>query len=71
VEKLCLLPGVGEAVAAEIIAYRNRRKGFSSVDELKKIKGLGEKRFPFIKPYVTVVRLSSLPEEEQEEEKAE
>ena len=42
VEDLCLIPGIGEPLAREIVTYRERRKGFRSVEELKNIKGIGE-----------------------------
>ncbi len=53
VEELCLIPGVGESLAQEIIAYREKRKGFRSVDELRKVKGIGEKRYDTIKRFFT------------------
>jgi DNA uptake protein ComE-like DNA-binding protein len=39
-----LIPGVGESLAREIVAYRERRSGFRSVEELKDedVKGIGE-----------------------------
>ncbi len=49
-EELETLPGVGPTVAKEIIAARP----FKSVDELEKIKGLGETRIAALKPKVKV-----------------
>jgi competence protein ComEA len=51
VEDLCLIPGIGESLAREIIAYRERRSGFRSVEELKNVKGMGEKKFKSIKAF--------------------
>jgi competence protein ComEA len=51
---LCLIPGVGEPLAREIILYRERRKGFRSVEELRNVKGIGETKMVDIKNYVTV-----------------
>jgi competence protein ComEA len=48
-EDLCLIPGIGEALAREMIAYRNRRKGFRSVEELKNVRGIGEKKYQSFK----------------------
>jgi len=42
-EDLCLIPGIGESLAQEMIAYRRRRGAFRSLDELKEVKGVGEK----------------------------
>jgi len=44
-EDLCLIPGIGESLAQEIIAYRERRRGFRSTEELKNVKGIGEKKW--------------------------
>jgi competence ComEA-like helix-hairpin-helix protein len=53
-EDLCLISGVGESLAGEIIAYRERRRAFRSVDELKEVKGIGDKNYLSLKPFVTV-----------------
>ena len=53
-EDLCLISGVGESLAGEIIAYRERRRAFRSVDELKEVKGIGDKNYLSLKPSVTV-----------------
>jgi competence protein ComEA len=50
-EDLCLIPGIGESLAQEIVAYRERRKGFRSVEELKNVKGIGEKKYKSIKNF--------------------
>jgi competence protein ComEA len=54
VEDLCLIPGIGESLAREIVAYRERRKMFSSVEELKKVKGIEEKKYQSFKIFFTV-----------------
>jgi competence protein ComEA len=54
VEDLCLIPGIGESLAREIVTYRERRRGFRSVEELKSVKGIGEKKFQSIKSYFTL-----------------
>ena len=53
-EDLCLIPGIGESTAQEIIAYRERRRGFRSIEELKNVKGIGEKKFKSIKTFFAV-----------------
>jgi len=54
VEDLCLIPGIGESLAQEILAYREKRRGFRSVEELKNVKGIGEKKWRTIKPFFFV-----------------
>jgi len=53
-EDLYLIPGIGESLASEIVTYRRRRKGFRSVDELRKVKGIGEKKYNDLKGYFTI-----------------
>jgi competence ComEA-like helix-hairpin-helix protein len=53
-EDLCLISGVGESLAREMIAYRERRGAFRSVDELKEVKGIGDKNYQSLKPFLTV-----------------
>ena len=51
VEDLCLIPGIGKSLAQEMVTYRERRKGFRSVDELKNVKGIGEKKYQDLKEF--------------------
>ncbi|MFJ1574874.1 helix-hairpin-helix domain-containing protein [Streptomyces sp. NPDC088182] len=44
-EQLDTLPGVGPVLARHIIDYRGRHGGFRSVDELREVNGIGERRF--------------------------
>lgn len=39
------LPGVGPVLARHIVDYRTRHGGFRSVDELREVNGIGERRF--------------------------
>lgn len=48
------LPGVGPVTAQAIIAWREQRGGFTSVDELLEIDGIGEKTLAQLAPQVTV-----------------
>jgi competence protein ComEA len=57
VEDLCLIPGIGESLAREIVTYRERRKGFRSVDELKNVKGIGDKKWKEFREYFEVQKL--------------
>jgi competence protein ComEA len=48
------LPGIGPVLAEAIIDERERRGGFRSVNELRDVRGIGEKRFEDLRSSVTV-----------------
>jgi competence protein ComEA len=52
-EQLATLDGVGPAMAAKIIAYRQQHGGFRSVDELDQVSGIGPKRLTALRDHVT------------------
>jgi competence protein ComEA len=53
-EDLCLIPGIGESLAQEIITYRERRKGVRSVEELKNVRGIGGKKYKNLKGFFII-----------------
>lgn len=48
------LPGIGPKLAAEIIAYREKNNGFSGIEELKQVKGIGDSKFEDLRELVTI-----------------
>ena len=54
INELCTLPGIGESTAVKIIEYRNNYGGFNSLEELKNIRGIGEKKYEKIKELITL-----------------
>jgi len=48
------LPGIGPTYAEAIIAERQRRGGFTSVNDLRSVRGIGDKRFAELAPLVAV-----------------
>jgi competence protein ComEA len=48
------LNGIGEKKAEQIIAYREQKGGFKSIDELKEVSGIGDKTFDALKDQITV-----------------
>ncbi|MBN1298263.1 MAG: helix-hairpin-helix domain-containing protein, partial [Actinobacteria bacterium] len=54
IEELMSLPGIGEKTAGNIIEYRNSFGYFKKPEELKNVKGIGEKKFEAVKDMISV-----------------
>jgi competence protein ComEA len=54
VEDLDRLPGIGLGLAQRIVEFRETQGGFSSLEELKAVKGIKEKTFEKIKGFLTL-----------------
>ncbi|MFH0783798.1 MAG: helix-hairpin-helix domain-containing protein [Pseudomonadota bacterium] len=54
-DMLTLLPGIGPVTAEAIIAYRKANGNFKSIDELTKVKGIGDKTLVKLKPFLQVI----------------
>lgn len=54
-EQLILLPGIGPATAEAILAYRKDNGNFKSIDELTKVKGIGDKTLVKLKPFLMTI----------------
>jgi len=54
ISELDSLPGIGEAYAKRIIEYREANGPFRSIEEIKNVAGIGEKRFESIKDLIKV-----------------
>ena len=52
-EELMTLPGIGEAKAEAILAYR-KEKSFQKIEELLEVKGIGESVFEALKDQITI-----------------
>lgn len=53
-EQLDTLPGIGPAIAQRIIDYRTQNGDFKKIDDLKKVRGIGDAMFDQIKDLVTL-----------------
>ncbi|MDF9803702.1 competence protein ComEA [Streptomyces sp. HB372] len=51
-EQLETLPGVGPVLAQHMLDYRAENNGFRSVDELRQVSGIGDRRFAELQPLV-------------------
>ncbi len=53
-EELQTLNGIGETKAAAIIQYRTENGGFNSIEEICRVKGIGDATFNKIRDRITV-----------------
>ncbi|MFA5144742.1 MAG: helix-hairpin-helix domain-containing protein [Candidatus Omnitrophota bacterium] len=51
---LMSIPGIGEKLARRIIEYREKQTSFTSLEELKNIKGIPESKCGKMKDYLTI-----------------
>lgn len=52
VEQLDQLDGIGPTLAKRIVQFREQKGGFRSVDQLRDVEGIGEKRFAALRESV-------------------
>lgn len=53
-EELMTLTGIGEKKAEDIIKYREENGEFTSIEDIKNVKGIGDSLFEKIKDYITL-----------------
>lgn len=53
-EELERLPGIGAGLAARIIAHRERHGRFRRVEHLVMVRGISERRFEQMRPFIEV-----------------
>jgi competence protein ComEA len=54
VRELVALPGIGETLARRIVEKRAEKHGFTSIDELSEVKGIGVRKLQEIRKHVTI-----------------
>ena len=62
VEQLTLLPQVGPAVAQRIVEFREENGNFKSAEDLMLVRGIGEKTFQRLAPYIALSGETTLSE---------
>ena len=48
------MPGIGSSTATKIINYRKENGKFASIEDIKKVSGIGESKYSKIKDYITI-----------------
>ena len=61
-EQLAFLPRVGPALAGRIVEFRDSNGKFKATDELILVRGIGERTYELLKPYVTIDGKTTLTE---------
>lgn len=54
IDQLTSLKGIGKAKAKAIVEYRAKVSGFTHIDDLKEVKGIGEKLVQKLKTQISV-----------------
>jgi len=54
VSELALLPRIGEKIAKRIVEYREANGPFEQTSDLMQVKGIGEKSFELLRPYLVL-----------------
>jgi len=60
--QLQLLPRVGPSVAQRIVDFRKQNGPFKKAEDLLLVRGIGEKTFALLRPYVTTAGETTLKE---------
>jgi comEA protein len=55
------LPGLGPELARRIVTYRRKHGPFRRVEDLLAVRGIGEKKWRAIRPYLTVAGMRDKP----------
>jgi len=52
--QLAILPGIGDKLAKEIIAHRTKEGAFKILEDIKKVKGVKDKKFEKCKAFLVL-----------------
>ncbi len=62
IEQLVLLPRVGPSIAKRIVEFREENGPFKAVEDVMLVRGIGEKTFDLLKPYLRLSGETTLKE---------
>lgn len=68
-EEFQLLPGIGESIARNIVDYRTANGPFTSIDDLVKVKGIGEAKLADMRNFIKLEGMSDYRPTERTPEK--
>jgi competence protein ComEA len=54
IDQLTEIKGIGQSYAKGIVAYREKNGPFKKIEDIKEVKGIGDKLFEKIKDQITV-----------------
>lgn len=60
--QLAMLPRVGPSIAQRIVDYRKQNGPFKKAEDLMLVRGIGEKTYELLKPYVATSGETTLKE---------
>lgn len=58
-KELVKLPGIGQALAQRIIDFREKNGPFKKIEDLMRVRGIGEKNFKKMKDFITIGKSSN------------
>lgn len=67
-DELMMISGIGEVLSDRIIEYRNMNGGFSSVNQLAEVKGIGDKRLEQFRSFLYVENEQDYPQENSDDD---
>ena len=50
--QIAMLPGLGPKLATEVVNYRTNNGNFKTAEDIKKVSGVGDKKFEKIKDFI-------------------
>lgn len=55
-QELANVPGIGPSIAGRIVEFREKNGPYERLEDLMKVRGIGEKSFQKLRPHLTVTK---------------